>query len=45
MMFQDPNRQFAMRTVQHELIFTLENRCVPVNQIVQEPKVDHLVRR
>lgn len=33
MMFQDPNRQFAMRTVKHELIFTLENRRTPPEQI------------
>lgn len=33
LMFQDPNRQFAMRTVKHELIFTLENRQVPANHI------------
>ncbi|QBP17775.1 ATP-binding cassette domain-containing protein [Acetilactobacillus jinshanensis] len=36
MMFQDPNRQFAMRTVKHELIFTLENQSVPANQIAQQ---------
>ncbi|GAW98893.1 ABC transporter ATP-binding protein [Secundilactobacillus mixtipabuli] len=29
MMFQNPNQQFAMDTVERELIFALENQCVP----------------
>ena len=33
MLFQNPNFQFTMKTVREELIFTLENRCVPANQI------------
>ncbi len=28
MMFQNPNQQFAMDTVERELIFALENQCV-----------------
>ena len=33
MMFQNPNQQFAMDTVENELIFALENLQVPRDQI------------
>ncbi|MFC6201071.1 ATP-binding cassette domain-containing protein [Lactiplantibacillus nangangensis] len=33
LMFQNPNQQFAMDTVENELIFALENRQVPANEI------------
>lgn len=35
MMFQCPELQFCMDTVEHELIFCLENRCVPPEEIPQ----------
>ncbi|WP_455390056.1 ABC transporter ATP-binding protein [Lactiplantibacillus pentosus] len=34
MMFQNPNQQFAMDTVEHELIFALENLQVPRSQMM-----------
>lgn len=33
MMFQNPELQFCMDTVENELIFCLENRCVPPEEI------------
>lgn len=33
LMFQNPNQQFAMDTVENELIFALENRQVPADDI------------
>lgn len=52
LMFQDPNRQFAMRTVKHELIFTLENRQIPakhiasmINQILSSNHLTYLKNR
>lgn len=33
LMFQNPNQQFAMDTVENELIFALENRQVPADKI------------
>lgn len=38
MMFQNPNQQFAMDTVERELIFALENQCVPPAEMM--PRVD-----
>ncbi|MCH5462338.1 ABC transporter ATP-binding protein [Lactobacillus sp. LC28-10] len=34
MMFQNPNQQFAMDTVERELLFTLENQCVPPSEMM-----------
>jgi len=33
LMFQNPNQQFAMDTVENELVFALENRQVPADEI------------
>lgn len=39
MMFQNPNEQFAMDTVENELIFTLENQQVAPSEMAD--RVDH----
>lgn len=39
MLFQDPNRQFTMSTLEKELIFSLENLCVEPDQILS--KLNH----
>lgn len=43
MLFQDPNYQFTMKTVQEEMIFTLENEQVPSQDIL--PAVNHYLNR
>ncbi|GAX04810.1 energy-coupling factor transporter ATP-binding protein [Secundilactobacillus pentosiphilus] len=52
MMFQNPNQQFAMDTVERELIFALENQCVPpadmmarVNRALDYVEINELRQR
>lgn len=41
LLFQNPSRQFAMRTVKEQLIFALENIQMPVNEIT--PRVNQVI--